>query len=188
MGIFPIASDSMHPFPSFPWITFVFLDVPRAPHYQKHNEMVNWHRQPLQAYMLDMTWTIGVIAYIILHRGRYLCLSRSSSMSVFPLANFSQTIDSHDFATSTLKGVPPYPKTGAILPPPSHPTNGPDFTPGIGHTSTSTIVSLLPSITPSSNDYLSVRDNMDVEQTSSEAPLCTLFINNALFCSHFNNS
>ena len=33
--------------------------------------------------------------------------------SVFPLEGSNQTIDSHEFATSTLKGVPRYPATGA---------------------------------------------------------------------------
>ena len=83
MGIFPIASGSIHPSPSFSWITFVFLDVQRVPHYQKHYEMANWHRQLLQAYMLDMAWIIRNITYTILHWGIYLCLSKSSSMSPF---------------------------------------------------------------------------------------------------------
>ena len=39
--------------------------------------------------------------------------------SVFPLEGSNQTIDSHEFATSTLKGVPRYPATGATMSVPS---------------------------------------------------------------------
>ena len=120
------------------------------------------------------------VGYDLGHKGYRICHPPSGKIlfvrvkfdeSVFPLANFSQTIDYDKFATSILKGAPAYPKTGAILPPPSHPTNGPDFTPGIDRTFTSTTASLPPSITPSSSDYPSVYDNMGVEQASSDVPL-----------------
>ena len=39
--------------------------------------------------------------------------------SMFPLEGSNQTIDSHEFATSTLKGVPRYPVTGATMSAPS---------------------------------------------------------------------
>ena len=39
--------------------------------------------------------------------------------SVFPLATSCQTIDSHEFTTSTLKEVFAYVRTGATLSPPS---------------------------------------------------------------------
>ena len=90
--------------------------------------------------------------------------------SVFPLANFSQTVDSHEFATSTLKEVPAYFKTGASLPPPSHPTNGSDSTPGFDSTPASNTTPLPSSLTTSSGDLSSAHDNMDVERTSSDVP------------------
>ena len=62
------------PSPSSPWTTFVVLDVPRMPHYQKHCETANWHRQLLQAHMSGVTWTIRVIAYISSTIGEVICV------------------------------------------------------------------------------------------------------------------
>ena len=114
--------------------------------------------------------------------------------SVFPLEGSNQTIDSHEFATSTLKGVPRYPATGATMSVPSkaisypadvsvsgpdEPASEPagfqesfDFTPVSSSSSTSSNRSTfqeLPSSPPLSGSSSSQLkdDNMEFDNTGS---------------------
>ena len=93
--------------------------------------------------------------------------------SVFPLEGSNQTIDSHEFATSTLKGVPRYPVTGATMSVPLmlYPAEfqeSLDFSP-VSSTSSSTsnrsIIQDIPSSPPSSGSSSSQLqdDNMEVD-------------------------
>ena len=114
--------------------------------------------------------------------------------SVFPLEGSNQTIDSHELATSTLKGVPRYPATGATMSVPSkaipypadvsvsgsdEPASEPagfqesfDFSP-VSFTSSSisnhSIFQDIPSSPPPTESFSSLLqdDNMEVDSTES---------------------
>ena len=99
--------------------------------------------------------------------------------SVFPLEGSNQTIDLHEFAASTLEGVPRYPATDAMISVPSKAMLYPasfqelfDFSP-VSYTSSSisnlSTVQDIPSSPPPTESFSSLLqdDNMEVDSTES---------------------